>query len=118
MKIIVTLVLAFTSCKAIPPNIPQDAVDCIKADHGKINSLINEFLPVVSGGNADWSVIEQRAESAGLEIGGCFLAELIQQYMGGTKAPPHEQGLAAHEALKTFKAKNHVTTFSTAAGKL
>lgn len=118
--VVPALIFAFymTACP-LPPVIPAAAIDCISADRNQIESLIGEFLPVVAGGKADWSVIETRAISAGETIGGCFLAEMIQNFMGGTKAVPTSDGIAAKNTFKDFRMNHaHGASFKTKYGSL
>jgi hypothetical protein len=101
------------------PVIGGAVVDCVSADRTKIDSLLAEFTPLLTGGSMDWSMVYQRAKQAGTSIGGCFLAELVQSYLGGKMAPATGDGWAARQTLEDFRAKEaDGATFKTQYGNL
>ncbi len=118
---LVVALLGCSSCKDLPPPeaIAKAVVDCTRADQGQVNAVLREMLPLVYGDTPNWKSVEERAISAGVTIGGCALAELVQLYLGGRKAPLQSEGWNAHETLERFR--HDVAgdaTFRTAKGDL
>lgn len=90
----------------IGPVIGTAVIDCVSADRTKIDALLGEFKPLLLEGRVEWSVIYQRAKQAGKSIGGCFLGELVNFYLGGvrlasTGEPPEPD--ATWEARRVFE---------------
>lgn len=101
------------------PVIGETIIDCLAADRDKIDALLAEFKPLLTTGEMDWSVVYQRAKHAGKSIGGCFLAELVQYYLGGKMAPATGDGWVARQTLEDFRVKEAGNaTFRTAYGDL
>lgn len=101
------------------PVIGGAIVDCVSADRAQINSLLGEFQPLLGTGSMDWPAVYQRAKTAGTTIGGCFVAELVQHYLGGKMAPATGDGVAARQTLEDFRAKEAGNaTFRTSYGDL
>lgn len=101
------------------PVIGSVTVDCVKQERDRIDELLNEFVPLVTGGQANWDVIYQRAKLAGTEIGGCFLGELVQIYLGGRRAPENGDGWMARDTFEKFrKTEANNATFRTKDGDL
>lgn len=103
--LLITTLLACSSCKDLPP--PEAAaaaiVDCVRVDQGQVNAVLREMMPLVYGASPNWKAVEERAIAAGVTIGGCALAELVQLYLGGRKAPQQADGWAAHDTLEHFR---------------
>ena len=74
------------------PTIADSIIDCTIQNRSLIGSLIEEFKVLIYGKSPEWSIVYQRAKNAGKAIGGCALAEVVNDYLGTT---PEE---AAHEA--------------------
>lgn len=125
-----TLVIAVScsGCPGVTDSQPAgDVVDCTKQDAAKLEALALELGCKVASGvisectalSGDWTSIETKAEAAGVAIGGCVLAMIVQQYLAKPRALPVEQTHAAHDALETFRTrKAHGSTFHTASGDL
>lgn len=81
VAVLVLVLVAMPSCATTggaPRRIVGGAlVDCLAADRGAINDLVDEFAPLITEGRADWPSMYSRAKSAGLSVGGCFLAEIV-----------------------------------------
>jgi len=99
------LALCGVSCAPVK-HAGQVVVDCITADQVEIKSLILSFLPMFVGGAPDWTAIEGQAIAAGEAVGGCALAELVQEYLApppGRAAPAPAVGQLARTALEDFR---------------
>lgn len=119
--LIVTLLIATSSCKPyLPPNT-HPYVDCINGERSKIDALIASFWPA-DGGAPDFDRIEQVAIDGTVSIAGCALAEFVQSYLApapGTAAPPPELALQAKDTLERYRNKHaNNASFKTSAGEL
>lgn len=119
------LLLAFaSSCKKCSdgPVAPIAViVDCLQQDQGKIGSLAAELLPLITGANPDWAQFYAKAKDAGVSIGGCVAAELINKYLApppGNAAPSPEAGKVARDTMERLRADFGGATFKTAQGQL
>lgn len=111
MRTLFILALVFgLSATAACPNGPGPVgpainaiVDCANANRPQIDNLINEFKgPILGGGSISWSDAKLRATQAGKDIGGCFIMELTQWFLSGTRASP-DQAKAARAAADSFR---------------
>lgn len=121
----VAFVLLFsTSCKKCSdgPVVPVAAIiDCLQQDQGKLGSLAAELLPLITGANPDWSQFYAKAKAAGVSIGGCVAAELINRYLApppGNAAPSPEAGKVARETMEKLRADFGGAIFKTSQGQL
>lgn len=122
----IALLLVFSvgckKCSENPVGPTVDVVvDCLQQDQGKIGSLASDLLPLITGQNPDWATFEQRAKDAGLNIGGCVAAELIQKYLApppGNAAPSPENGQAARATMDHIRASFNGARFKTDQGTL
>jgi hypothetical protein len=107
-------------CPGPIPVVVNAVVDCTLANQDQITALIGEFKTLLSGQMPNWSAIYQRAKSAGKSIGGCALAELVQDYLGNRTAPPPQaDSWNANSALERFRREEAGNaTFHTAKGDL
>lgn len=124
---LVALSLAFvsvpsTGCPGPGPGpvVVNAIIDCTRENQDQINSLIGEFTTILHGQMPDWSVIYQRAKNAGKAIGGCALAQVVQNYLGNRAAPPPQaDSWNAFNALDRFRREEAGNaTFRTAKGDL
>jgi len=93
-------------------------IDCTTAHTAEIAALFVELKNILTG-TADWTKIEDRAVAAGEQIGGCAIAELVQDYLGGRVSAPVGEGQVARRTLEDFRANHaHNSTFHTPAGDL
>lgn len=123
--VLITALAAAPGCGPIsPPVIGSVVVDCLSEDRAKIDALISEFAPLVTEGKVNWSVVYQRAKQAGKSIGGCFLGELVNNYLGGVRlagqaAPTVEAGWEARAYLELYRTEElNGATLKTKAGNL
>lgn len=78
-------------------------VDCMGDNRGSIDKLLTEFeAPVLGGGHISWTDAKQRAKQAGVDVGGCFIMELTQWFLSGTRASP-EEAKTAHETAEDYR---------------
>ena len=116
------LVFASSCKKCDGPVAPVAAViDCIQQDQGKLGALAAELLPLITGSSPDWATFYQKAKDAGVSIGGCVAAELINRYLApppGNAAPSPENGQAARSTMDKLRADFGGATFKTSQGTL
>jgi hypothetical protein len=95
-------------------------IDCTAENQDQINALLAEVQPLINGQTPDWAAAYQRAKQAGRAIGGCVLAELVQDYLGNKAAPPPQaDSWSAFSALERFRREEaQNATFHTAKGDL
>jgi hypothetical protein len=117
---VLALLVGCSSCKDVATSRPGSAViDCTIADASALGELAHAFAPLLAGERPDWSAISSLAKSAGAQIGGCALAELVQSYLTERRAVPLEAGHAARDALESFRASvAGGATFHTVGGDL
>ncbi|MEX2716769.1 MAG: hypothetical protein Q6370_010750 [Candidatus Sigynarchaeota archaeon] len=120
LKIFMIAVLAFSGCHVDPKPTVNAIIDCTLQNQEQITQLIAEFRPLLEGARPDWQVVYQRAKNAGKAIGGCALAQLVQEYLGNRAAPPPQaDSWNAFRALERFRREEAGNaTFRTAAGDL
>ena len=81
-------------------------IDCTLADAQQTAALLDELKPILAGNPINWSAVEEKAINAGETIGGCVLATLVQDALGGTKATQANTSWAARGALEDFRSKH------------
>lgn len=89
------------------PVVADAVIDCTGENRPQINALFAELYPLVFLQSPDWSAVYQRAKTAGRDIGGCVIAELVQRYLApapGKTAPSGDASWAAHQTLEEFRA--------------
>ena len=103
----------------VPPVIDA-VIDCTTQNRDRIAALIAEFQPLISGQAPAWGAVYQRAKQAGQAIGGCALAELVQNYLGNKMAPPPQaDSWNAFTTLERFRREEAGNaTFRTTQGNL
>lgn len=106
--LVFTLFIGLSSTAACPgrpgPVGPalNAVVDCLGANRPQIDTLINEFKgPILGGGAISWPAVKVRATQAGKSIGGCFIMELTQWFLSGTRAVP--DAAEAHDVAEEFR---------------
>jgi hypothetical protein len=119
------LVLVFaSSCKKCSdgPVVPvATIIDCLQQDQGKLGSLAAELLPLITGSSPDWATFYQKAKDAGVSIGGCVAADLINRYLApppGNAAPSPEAGKVARDTMEKLRTDFGGAKFKTAQGQL
>ncbi len=105
------------ACKANGPVIGAVSIDCTVDHAADIANVLDALKSALSGGG--WSAVYTRAKQAGTDIGGCALAELVQDYLGGKAAPAKGEGQTARATLEKFRSEEAGgATFITPAGAL
>lgn len=106
---ILALVLGLSVTTACPPGpgpvgpAVNALVDCLGANRPQIDRLVQEFKgPILGGGSISWTDAKLRATQAGKDVGGCFIMELTQWFLSGTRASPAD-AKAAHDAAEAFR---------------
>lgn len=105
--IVVSLLVGLASTTACPKGPIGPAVnalvDCLGDNRPQIDKLVNEFKgPILGGGSISWPDVKVRATQAGKDVGGCFIMELTQWFLSGTRATP-DQAKAARDAANEFR---------------
>lgn len=122
MKLIgLFVILTFVvSCPGVTDTKPAQAViECLKADHEQLGNVAGELRPLVFGDKPDWSALYDKAKHAGKVIGGCVLADLVQEYLSSKKALPVDESWRARTTLDEFRANEAGgATFRTKHGDL
>jgi hypothetical protein len=78
-------------------------IDCLGANRPQIDRLVDEFKnPILGGGSISWTDAKLRATQAGKDVGGCFIMELTQWFLSGTRATP-DQAKTAHDTAEAFR---------------
>ena len=98
-----TIIVSQASCPGPVGPAVNAIIDCLGSNRPQIDNLLGEFKPLLLGGKVSWSDVKLRATQAGKDVGGCFIMELAQMYLGGTRAPA--DALAAHDAAESFRAE-------------
>lgn len=108
------------SCPGPVPVVTNAIIDCTIQNQEQIGQLLAEFRTLLSGQAPDWSIIYQRAKNAGKAIGGCALAEIVQEYLGNRASPPPQaDSWNAYNTLERFRREEAGNaTFKTAKGDL
>lgn len=123
-RFLLALVLALASTVACKPYVGPVAhviIDCLGQDQGKLEGLAAELAPLLQGEKPDWAAFESKSIAAGVNIGGCVAAELLQKYLApppGNAAPTPENGQAARETQERIRAKFNGANFKTKQGTL
>lgn len=112
--------IAPTACNPNGPGpvVVNSVIDCTGSNAGAVATLFADFKSKLTGGSS-WAQIEADAKTAGMAVGGCALALLVQDYLGGKGAPATGDSNAARQALEDFRA--HVAggaSFKTTQGSL
>jgi hypothetical protein len=109
------------SCPGPGPNpIITAIIDCTAENKDQIAQLVAEFKTLLSGQMPDWAAIYQRAKNAGKSIGGCALAEIVQNYLGNRTTPPSQaDSWDAFNTLERFRREEAGNaTFHTSQGDM
>jgi|KBSSwiStaDraftv2_1062776.scaffolds.fasta_scaffold00132_20 hypothetical protein len=121
--LVVSLGLSMQPACGTPAVVTGGAVviDCLAQDQTQLMELVGSLWAVFTS-SGSWKDVESQAITAGKDLGGCALAEVVQHYLAppkGRAAPAGEQGRAARAALEDFRATQaNGATFKTAAGNL
>ena len=119
--LLLALTIAFAGCPCKPDPVVAGKiiVDCLVQNRADMDKLAAELLPLITSG--DWTAFYEKAKSAGVNIGGCVAAELINRYLApppGNAAPTPEQGQAARATMEQLRKDFNGATFKTAQGEL
>lgn len=121
IPLLVALSIAFAGCpcKKDPVVVAHVVIDCLAQNQADMAALAATLLPLIASG--DWTQFYERAKQAGVDIGGCVAADLINKYLApppGNAAPTPEQGQAARATMDKLRADFGGATFKTAQGEL
>lgn len=102
-------------------NVGNAVIDCLAADRAKIDATLADLgTRARSDGTRDWSAIEADAVAAGVEIGGCALAELVASILPpAPHAASASDDTAARQTFEHFRStRAGNATFKTRLGTL
>ena len=121
IRIALVLGLSGASCKPYVGPVTHVVIDCLAQDQSKLESLALELLPFLAGESPNWAAFKEKAIGAGVNIGGCVAADLLQKYLApppGNAAPSPENGLAARATMEEIRGSFNGSAFKTKAGTL
>ena len=121
VSLVLIVALLAGGCPSAKPYLPPEVHPIVAGIHVE-RSPIEKLLMDWMLGSASWSKVKDDAITAGVNIGGCALAEYVQRYLApgvGRKAPPPELAAAARDTLESYRDEyaNHAT-FRTLEGDL
>jgi hypothetical protein len=102
-------------------NAGNTVIDCLAADRAKIDTVLADLgTKTRPDGTRDWSAIEADALSAGVVIGGCALAELVESILPSAQhAATSSDDTAARQTFEHFRSTQAGNaTFKTRLGTL
>lgn len=118
----VMLALIVVSASACGPRtkreisaIKSDVLDCTVGELAGLEGLVPTILPAL-GETPDWKVVAAQLEPAGVNVGTCVLAALIDRYKANHKLAAAFGAGAAEDALTDMKVKGGYKTVKTSAG--
>lgn len=120
-KFAIVLTFVNGSCRPYVRPATHVVIDCFAQDQAKLETFAAELLPLFEGEQPNWATFQERAVDAGVNIGGCVAATLIQKYLApapGNAAPSPENSQAAHEAFEAVRKKFNGAQFKTEHGTL
>lgn len=112
--------LVAMSCSGCPGGggqvVTHDIVDCLKTDQGAIIAAV----VTIKNDYPDWGKMELDAERLGATVGGCALAQIVQDFLSSKGAPLDVPAThSAHDSLEKFRTKMvNGATFHTKSGDL
>lgn len=114
------------SCGPNSPNVVGPVVtgtiDCTIDNGGQIAALLASLKPA-PGQKIDWHLVYSKARAAGTTIGGCVIAQLVQEYLTSSTyastSGSGDDGWDGYGAFEKFRLEEaHGATFHTAHGDL
>lgn len=91
-------------------------LDCTKGELANLENLAPTLLPLLVGEKPDWKVISAQLEQAGVNVGTCVLASLIDRYTSNLKLATPEGTTEANQVFNDLKSKYHLTAVKTSVG--
>lgn len=102
MRILVAAVLALAVSACGPvPDVKDVIVECAQTDQDALADLSVELLPLLNLDAPNWVQLEKVAIAHGLEIGGCALSRLLNDWLSRPRATPDT--IKAHETLERVR---------------
>lgn len=99
-----------TSCTGshpVGPVIGGAVVNCLGQGRPAIDTLKEQLEQFVFGGGpVDWAKVWAQAKPSGIAIAGCAIAELVQDYLGGVRAPASLDSEGANRILEQAREEN------------
>lgn len=123
-KLLLSLLIVFVlnvSCGHYARSTAPLLIDCLTQDQTKLDALATEISPLINGDMPNWRLFQKRSIAAGVYVGGCTAAKLIQKYLApspGNSAPPPDKGWAAHNSFEEVRAEFNKAQFKTELGIL
>lgn len=116
--------LGFCIACGATTNVKRAVIDCTVQSRPQIEALLLEFRQLLVGEAPNWQAVLTRAIAAGETIGGCALAELVQERKTKTEAvstrsltaPAPDEGKKTLEQFREEHARG--ATFRTPKGDM
>jgi hypothetical protein len=109
-SLIAAILLGSVACGGSKPHVGGDTViDCAKQDFVQIATLLQTLKPLLLGNAPDWRAIEREAEKAGAAVGGCVLADVVNQWLSRPRAVEGSEN--AYNTLEHFRAQHGGTSY-------
>lgn len=104
-SVLLLLVLMLTGCsffKSEAKHAGSVTIDCTTGELAKLEALTPVILPQIID-DADWSIVASQLEGAGVRVGGCVLANLIDRYVSTIRMATPDGMSSANESLSRFR---------------
>ncbi len=106
--VVLSSVTACGGTHPVGPVIGGAVVDCLGEGRDAIDAVKDALKQIIfGGGKPDWAAVQHRAWESGKRIGGCAIAEVVQDYLGGLGVPESAaEGNEANAALESFRTEH------------
>jgi hypothetical protein len=91
-------------------------IDCTEQNQPAIQALIAQMEPLIEGDSPNWPQALADAEAAGVAIGGCALAILVETYTTAPNTQGTTNATTARATLEQMRLQANGSTFHTAQG--
>ncbi|UOF82312.1 hypothetical protein [Caudoviricetes sp.] len=89
----IALVLFTTlACGPFPKPDASKIIECATQDQAALIGMAARLEPLLYGDSPDWQALQREAEVAGVAIGGCVLADLLNQWLARPRALEDSHG--------------------------
>lgn len=102
---IVGVIFLLPACPVPGPVQPplNAVIDCLGQNRTQIDAVVNEFKPLISGGQVSWSDVADKGKTLGKEVGTCFVMEMADWFLGSFRSS--EQAEIAYTTAEKFRSE-------------